>query len=72
MRTLPKDFTFCTGLLCDKKLSCLRYLNLMNPKNKELENRLSVSDFGDKDGKCTEHYIENTLTEEIENAMDEN
>lgn len=73
MRTLPRDFTFCTGERCDKKNHCLRFLNLKAMRNKELvsDKQISVAAFADHDGKCEDHYIENSLPEEIENVMSE-
>ena len=51
------DRTFCTGLRCNKKNTCDRWLELLKvqavKEGLDLENRrISIAEFGDENGNC--------------------
>ncbi len=52
---LPLDYTFCSGLRCDRNYLCARYLTPQEKARIPEGKPISMAQFADHDGKCEEH-----------------
>lgn len=58
MKSLPLDYTFCSGLRCPKTITCARHTShLFNSDSFSDKKPISLANFSDHNGDCDNKYI---------------